>query len=78
MSHLDEFVMHSASTLLRLLHEYFAVKDFIDPSEFDIKEIDWKKVVADDRHMQDVNLIIRYMPECIPFDVRALFFTKTI
>ncbi len=28
---LDEFVLYSASVLLRLLHEYFAVADYIDP-----------------------------------------------
>jgi hypothetical protein len=32
----DEFTMHSASVLLRLLHELFAVKDFVDPSAWDI------------------------------------------
>lgn len=43
---LDEFAIYAGSVLLRLLHEYFAIKDFIDPKEWDIKEIDWKKYMS--------------------------------
>jgi len=42
---LDEFVLYSSSILLRLLHEYFAIKDYIDPKAWDIKEVDWKEVL---------------------------------
>lgn len=36
---LDEFVLYSSSVLLRLLHEMFAIKEFIDPKAWDITEI---------------------------------------
>lgn len=42
---LDEFVLYSSSVLLRLLHEMFAIKDFIDPKAWDITEIKWKDVL---------------------------------
>lgn len=44
-SQLDDFVLYSASVLLRLLHEYFAIKDYIDPSAWDIKQINWKDIL---------------------------------
>ena len=43
---LDDFVLYSSSVLLRLLHELFAVKDYIDPKAWDITEIKWKDVLA--------------------------------
>ncbi len=45
---LDDFVLYSASVLLRLLHEQFAIADYIDPRAWDIKEIDWKAVLDSD------------------------------
>lgn len=42
---LDDFVTHSSSVLLKLLYEYFAIKDYIDPKAWDIKEIDWNKII---------------------------------
>jgi hypothetical protein len=42
---LDEFVTYAAGVLLRLLHELFAVKEYVDPSEWDIKEVKWKEVI---------------------------------
>jgi len=41
LSLLDEFVVVSASPLLRMLHEYFAFKEYLDPSEWDINNINW-------------------------------------
>jgi hypothetical protein len=40
---LDEFVLYTSSVLLRLLHEMFAIKEFIDPKAWDITEIKWKE-----------------------------------
>ena len=39
---LDEFVLYSSSVLLRLLHEMFAIKDYIDPKSWDITQVKWK------------------------------------
>ena len=41
LSLLDEFVVISASPLLRMLHEYFAFKEYLDPAEWDIHGINW-------------------------------------
>jgi len=80
LSLLDEFVVVTASPLLRMLHEYFAIKDYLDPSEWDIQGINWQKALQGDNASisNDVRLIMRYMPECIPFEIRALFFTKHV
>ena len=80
LSLLDEFVIVTASPLLRMLHEYFAFKEYLDPTEWDIEGINWQRALQGDNASisQDLRLIIRYMPECIPFDVRALFFTKQV
>ena len=45
LSLLDEFVVVMASPLLRMLHEYFAFKDYLDPSEWDIEGINWGKAL---------------------------------
>lgn len=42
---LDEFVLFTSSGLLRLLHEMFAIKDYIDPKSWDITQIKWKDYV---------------------------------
>jgi hypothetical protein len=42
---LDDFVLYSSSVLLRLLHELFAVKEFVDPKAWDIKEVNWKNIL---------------------------------
>ena len=42
---LDEFVLYSSSVLLRLLHEQFAIKDYIDPSLWDLSEFNWKDII---------------------------------
>ena len=42
---MDDFVIYSAGVLLRLLHELFAVKDYVDPKEWDIKEIKWTEII---------------------------------
>ena len=80
LSILDEFVVMTASPLLRMLHEYFAFKEYLDPTEWDINGINWQRALQGDSAAiaNDVKLIMRYMPECIPFEVRALFFTKTV
>ena len=80
VSFLDEFVLSVSSGLLRLLHEYFAMQDFIDPSEWDLTHINWKKVLKEPALLQQdqMILVIWYMPECIPFDVRAMFFTNRV
>ena len=41
LSILDEFVVVTASPLLRMLHEYFAFKEYLDPTEWDINGINW-------------------------------------
>ena len=80
LSLLDEFVVQTASPLLRMLHEYFAFADYLDPSEWDIRDINWQKALQGENASisNDVKLIMRFMPECIPFEVRALFFTKHV
>ena len=80
LSLLDEFVIISSSALLRMLHEYFAIKEYIDPKEWDVSEINWAKAlkVKENDEKRELHLIIRYMPECIPFDIRAMFFTDHI
>jgi hypothetical protein len=42
---LDEFVLSVSSALLRLLYEYFALKEYIDPSEWDLTHINWSNLV---------------------------------
>ena len=74
LSKLDEFVLYTCSVLLRLLHEYFAIKDFIDPKAWDITEINWKDIVAQQYFPPEIKRIISFMPECIPFEVRATLF----
>ena len=63
-----------------MLHEYFAFKEYLDPSEWDINGINWQKALQGDNASiaNEVKLIMRYMPECIPFEIRALFFTKQV
>ena len=73
-SSLDDFVLYAAGVLLRLLHELFAVKDCVDPKEWDITEIKWKDVLASQSFTPEIKKIISYMPECIPFEVRATLF----
>lgn len=55
---LDEFVLYSSSVLLRLLHELFAIKDYIDPAAFDITEINWKDIVKSKVFSNDIKKII--------------------
>ena len=71
---LDEFVLYSSSVLLRLLHEQFAIKDYIDPSAWDIKEVNWPEILKTQTFPPEIKRIIQLMPECIPFDVRATLF----
>ena len=71
---LDEFVLYSSSVLLRLLHEYFAIKDYIDPAVWNVNEINWKDIVDSSYFPGEVRKIIEMIPECIPFDVRATLF----
>jgi hypothetical protein len=71
---LDDFVLYSAGVLLRLLHELFAVKDYVDPKEWDITEVKWKDVLKSQTFTPEIKKIISYMPECIPFEVRATLF----
>ena len=80
LSLLDEFVIVSSSALLRMLHEYFAVKEYIDPEQWDVGGINWQKTLAlkDPQEKREIHMIIRYMPECIPFDIRAMFFTDHV
>ena len=42
---LDDFVLYSSSVLLRLLHEMFAIKDFIDPKAWDITQLKWGQYI---------------------------------
>jgi hypothetical protein len=72
---LDEFVLYSSSVLLRLLHENFAVKDYIDPKAWDIPEVNWKQILLSQQFPPEIKKIIAHLPECIPFDVRAALFT---
>jgi hypothetical protein len=46
ISVLDEFVLMTASQMLHLLHDYFALKEYIDPGEWNLHEFDWKKVTT--------------------------------
>ena len=71
---LDDFVLYSSSVLLRLLHEMFAIKDYIDPKSWDINEIKWKDVLQSQNFSPEIKKVISFMPECIPFDVRATLF----
>jgi len=50
------------------------VKDYVDPKEWDITEIKWKDVLASQSFTPEIKKIISYMPECIPFEVRATLF----
>ena len=71
-------MLYSSSVLLRLLHELFAIKDYVDPRAWDINEIKWKDILKQQVFPPEVKKIITYMPECIPFDVRAMFFSQMI
>ena len=50
LSLLDEFVVTIASPLLRMLHEYFAFKEYLDPAEWDINNINWTKALQGGSH----------------------------
>ena len=67
-------MLYASGVLLRLLHELFAVKDYVDPKEWDITEIKWKDILASQSFTTEKKKIISYMPECIPFEVRATLF----
>lgn len=71
-------MLQTASVLLRLLHEQFAVKDYVDPKAWDITEVKWKDILASQTFPPEVKKIISFMPECIPFEVRATLFQQTI
>jgi hypothetical protein len=77
---LDDFVISGASALLRVMHEYFAFKEFIDSAEWELQDINWNLALDNpsENHKTDVRLLMQFMPECIPFDVRALFFTQIV
>jgi hypothetical protein len=66
--------LYSSGVLLRLLHELFAVKEYVDPKEWDINEVKWKDVLASQSFTPEIKKIINYMPQCIPFEVRATLF----
>jgi len=68
----------AASQLLHLLHDQFARKEYIDPSQWDLLEFNWQQIVAQSLFSRDVVMIIRYMPQCIPFHVRASLFQQQI
>jgi hypothetical protein len=55
---LDDFVLYSSSVLLRLLHELFAVKDYVDPRAWDIKEVNWKQVLQSESFPPEIKKII--------------------
>ena len=75
---MDGFALYAASALLRLLHEQFAVADFVDPRAWDITEVDWAAELQRPAFSPEVTRIIGCMPECIPFEVRATLFQQTV
>lgn len=77
-STLDEFVLFSSSKLLRLLRDHFAVGDYLDTRLWDITGFDWRGVVEHESFTNEIKRIIQYMPEGIPFDVRALLFMQYV
>jgi len=50
------------------------VKEYVDPKEWDINEVKWKDVLASQSFTPEIKKIINYMPQCIPFEVRATLF----
>lgn len=71
-------MLYSASVLLRLLHEHFARKDYVDPKVWDITEVNWQEVLQLPAFPAEVRRIVDCMPECIPFEVRATLFQQTV
>jgi hypothetical protein len=74
MPMIDEFALMAASQLLHMLHEHFARKDYLDPSEWDLANYDWKAILEKNAFTREIVMIVNYMPECIPFNVRATLF----
>ena len=75
---LDDFVLYSTSILLRLLHEQFAIKDYIDPKAWDLSDFNWPDILKSQQFNPHLKRIIQTMPQCIPFEVRATLFTQMV
>jgi hypothetical protein len=60
------------------MHDIFIVDDFINTDVFKINEIQWDNVIAGGQVGDQVRHLINYVPECVPFKVRALVFHELV
>lgn len=69
--------------MLKLLRDHFAVGDYLDTKLWDLRDYNWAAVIEENAFTPgktlrfmflEIRRIIQYMPEGIPFEVRALLF----
>ena len=75
---LDKYVLNAGSVLIRQMCDIFTVDNWISPDQFEIKEIDWDRILKKEMLTPDVMELINYLPECVPFKVRALVFSNKV
>ena len=75
---MDKTILSTGANLIRLMHDIFVVDDFLDPEIFKIKEINWDSIIEQKAFTEPVMNLINYVPECVPFKVRALLFTEFV
>lgn len=75
---MEKTIILSCSNLIWLMHDIFVVDWYIDPEIFRIKEVEWDLIITHKAFNEPVMNLINYIPECVPFKVRALLFTESV
>lgn len=78
---LDEFILKSCSSLIRLLYDMFNNElsaDDMNSDLFYIKEIEWDFITDRSEIYETPMEMVNNIPECVPFRIRALIFTDLV
>jgi hypothetical protein len=75
---MERTIITACSSLIRLMHDIFVIDSFIDPEIFKIKEVSWDMIITHLAFTEPVMNLINFIPECVPFKVRALLFTQNV
>ena len=79
---LDNFILRSGSSLLRLLYNMFINElgddEDMNSDRFEISDVDWDNIIEFDQ-ISSLNMeIVHHIPGCVPFRIRALIFNNYV
>ena len=78
---LDKFIVRSGSSLIRMLYDMFNNELSIDDMNsdlFNIKDIEWEYITEIKDISEEINELVFFIPEWVPFNVRAIIFNDEI